>query len=95
MIDLSIIFGMAGAPVITALTELVKRTFPSLSSRYFPLISVVIGICLNLGIAAALAVDLRLAAVTGILAGLAASGLYSWVKNVVEQKIDSAKGERS
>ena len=77
MIDPSALLGLAGVPVTTALTELVKRAVPELPARFVPVVALAISLGLNAGLAPGLGVDLRTALVMGLVAGLAASGLYS------------------
>jgi hypothetical protein len=75
--------GMAGVPLIVALTEMIKRVFPEVSPRWYPMIAVMIGMTLNLlgtyvgGAGPVAAVNALLA---GLVAGLAAVGLYSGTK---------------
>jgi len=79
--------GMAGVPLIVALTEMIKRVFPEVSPRWYPVIAVMIGMTLNLlgtyvggGAGPVAAVNAMLA---GLAAGLAAVGLYSGTKAAV------------
>jgi hypothetical protein len=77
VIDPSALLGLAGVPVTTALTELVKRAFPELPARFVPLVALAFSLALNVGLAPRLGVDVTTALVMGLVAGLAASGLYS------------------
>lgn len=84
------LIGLAGAPFVAALTELIKRTFPELRERWYPLVAVIWGLVLNLGWAAVeiysgmtqqnRVVVLAVALILGLMAGLSASGLYSGAK---------------
>jgi hypothetical protein len=77
--------GMAGVPLIVALIEMIKRVFPEISPRWYPVIAVLIGGILNVvgayagGAAGPAAANALLA---GLVAGLAAVGLYSGTKAV-------------
>ena len=71
--------GVGSIPLIVGLTQLSKGFI--LDTRYYPVISVVAGIILNILIAMALGplnrADIVIATLQGTMAGLAASGLYS------------------
>lgn len=69
--------GMAGVPVVVALVEVVKGVVPGLGERWYPVVSLVVGVGFNVAVSWYLGGDLFLAGVTGLVAGLAASGLYS------------------
>ncbi len=73
--------GLSGIPLIQALVALVKTTMPSLAASYYPSISIAWGVALNLLLAYLLQSDLRIAAVVGLVAGLAASGLFAIAKS--------------
>ena len=72
--------GIAGVPVIVALVELVKLVFPGLEPRYYPLVAIGWGLLVNLGLMGYSGAAPIEAAAVGILAALAASGLYSQAK---------------
>lgn len=75
--DVGPVFGPAGVPIVLALVELVKRTVEP-PGRLVPLISVAIGVALNALVGVALLdVPPANAVLTGLVVGLAASGLYS------------------
>ena len=73
------VLGLAGVPLLVALTQMFKPFVPS--ARWYPLLAVCFGLVLNLLVAWAMSINGRAewaaAALMGILAGLAASGLYS------------------
>jgi hypothetical protein len=77
--QLSDFVGLLGVPVIVALVEVLK---PWLSKEITPIVAIVIGILINLVVAwrSPPTFDPILAVLLGIVAGLAASGLYSGVK---------------
>ena len=77
MIDPSALLGLAGVPVTTALTELVKRAVPELPARFLPLVALLFSLAINLGLGVRLGADPTTSLVMGLVAGLAASGLYS------------------
>lgn len=75
--------GLAGFPIITALIEMGKRSFPEVTERWWPLVALVLGVGLNVGIAYSRGTDMTLALLVGIVTGLAASGLYSQTKTTI------------
>jgi hypothetical protein len=80
-----LLFSTLLAPLVTGLTELLKRTFP-VPKRYIPISSFLIG--LGVGFIAApltdMNTDLRLW--SGGIAGLAATGLYEIGKKSKKSK---------
>jgi hypothetical protein len=82
--ELAELLTVAGvAVVVTILLEVIKRAMgwtPDLTDRFAPLLAVVLGIALGTGFAAYQGADLVLGAITGLLAGASASGLYDNVK---------------
>lgn len=81
--ELRELFGIAGVPVIVALVEVVKRVRPEVADGWYPLFALGFGIGLNLLLGWKLGTDPVVAGVTGLVAGLAASGLYSQARAVV------------
>lgn len=71
--------GLAAAPIITALVAAIGSAMPALPRRAYPLLAVGIGVSWNVGASAALGELTWLAPIVGVVAGLAASGLYSGV----------------
>lgn len=78
------LIGLTGVPLIVALVEAVKRVFPGLEQRWYPLVALACGEGLNLALALTQGQDWRAALVLGLIAGLAASGLYSGGKALAE-----------
>ncbi len=72
--------GLAGVPLIVALVEALKAAFPALPARFYPFVSMAVGIVLNLVLTWILGGDYRTAAIVGMAAGLGAAGLFSWSK---------------
>jgi len=76
---LKALVGLGGVPFIVGLTEVFKPFF--LDKRVYPVLSIFWGLAINLGIAWGLGWSSRMevvaAILTGVLAGLAACGLYS------------------
>jgi hypothetical protein len=70
--------GLAGIPFIVALVQLLKNTWPTIPSHYWPAIVLLVSVILNLALAWQLAGNLGTAVLVGIVTGLSASGLYSW-----------------
>jgi hypothetical protein len=73
--------GLAGVPIIAALVQALKGYLPS--DRYNPLLALVLGVALNVGIAYQLRTDVGLALIVGVVAGLSASGLYSYARTAI------------
>ncbi len=78
--ELSDFIGLAGIPLIVALVQVAKSWVSE--DRYYPVLAVAMGLILNLGIAQARGADLPTAMMMGLVAGLAASGLYSQGKTL-------------
>ncbi len=73
------IVALGGVPLIVGLVEMVKPFIRD--SRYYPLIAVGYGLIINLVAAVAMGnrafTEIFGAVISGVMAGLAASGLYS------------------
>ncbi len=69
--------GLAGAPLVQALVEATKRTFPQLPARWYVAVSVAWGVLLNLALAYLLSTDLRVGAVVGVVTGLLTAGIFA------------------
>jgi small-conductance mechanosensitive channel len=78
--------GLAGAPVIAALIQVIKPYVED--KKAYPIIAIVLGLLFNFVATIALnttsLVDLVAAGFLGLLAGLGASGLYSDAKTYKE-----------
>ena len=73
------IIGLGGVPVILGLIQVFK---PFISdTRWYPIVAIVIGLVINVGAAFSIGItnrlDVAIAIIAAITAGLAASGLYS------------------
>lgn len=79
--ELTDVIGLAGVPLIVALVQVTKAWV--VEERLYPVLALVLGLALNIGLAAARGSDLPAAVLLGIVAGLAASGLYSQGKTIV------------
>ncbi len=77
MIDPMSLVGIAGAPLVIALVQLVRVTEPGLPSRYVPALTLLLAVLLNLFLATLVGTPLTLALIVGLVTGLTASGLYS------------------
>jgi len=75
--------GLAGVPLLVALTEATKQVVPDLPSRYHPLVVLAWSVLLNVGLGAYVGADPVLGALTALVAALAAVGLYSGGRAVV------------
>ncbi len=73
--DLNQLWGLGLIPLIVALVEVCKQFIPD--KRFYPLIAVILGMAGNVGIGWAIGESLIVAAILGLIAGLAACGLYS------------------
>jgi hypothetical protein len=82
--DIAQLIGLAGVPVLAALIQAIKTALPSVDARYWPVASIVIGIGYNLALGALMGEALGIAAVVGLVAGLAASGLYSQARTAIQ-----------
>lgn len=69
--------GLAATPIITALVGALGAAVPALPRRAYPLVAVVIGVAWNVTACAASGDIGWPAPLFGVVAGLAASGLYS------------------
>jgi len=80
--DLTSLVGLAGVPVVSALTAWVKTTMGNkLPDAYYPSVSIVWGVVLNVVLAVLLFTDWRASVIVGVVTGLAASGLYATAKH--------------
>ena len=82
--EVSELLTLAGAAiVVTILTEVIKRalamTEPQVA-RFGPLLSVVLGVAICIGASLYAGAELVAGALTGLLAGASASGVYSYTK---------------
>ncbi len=77
MIDPMSLIGLAGAPLVVALVQLIRVTWPGVPSRLLPALTLGVAIALNVGLAPMVGADWRLAVLVGVVTGLTASGLYS------------------
>ena len=75
------VIGLAGVPLIVALVQVAKAWVAE--ERYYPLMALGMGLGLNVGVALARGRDVPTALLLGLVAGLAASGLYSQGKTMV------------
>jgi hypothetical protein len=72
-----ILIGLPAAPIIVALVAAIGQALPSMPRRAYPLLSTALGIAWNVAAAATAGEPLPVAALAGVVVGLAASGLYS------------------
>jgi hypothetical protein len=84
--EVSELLTLAGAAiVVTILTEVIKRAL-ALSeaqiARFGPLLSVLLGVAVCVGASLYAGADIVVGALTGMLAGASASGVYSYAKAV-------------
>ncbi len=74
--DLKAFIGIAGAPLVVALVELVKWVIPGIPARFWPTIALLWAVALNFFIAWRLATDFYLAGFAGIVTALVAMKFY-------------------
>ncbi len=79
------LIGLAGVPFVVALTEAVKVVVPELPSRFYPLVALAWALGVNLLAAHVFSLPYVEAAVEGVAAGLAASGLYSATRTALRK----------
>lgn len=72
-------YGLAGAPIVVALVQVLKAAWPRLDGRWYPAVTLAVAIVFNMFLALAMGSDPILAVLVGMVTGLAASGLYSHV----------------
>lgn len=75
-IELKDLYGLAGIPVVMALTQVAKAWV--VDRRFYPVISVLFGILLNVALGWILQTNLVAAVIVGLVTGLSASGAYSY-----------------
>jgi hypothetical protein len=69
-------------PLITAIVEVIKRTFPVLGNRFIPLVSMVVGIGAGL-----LLIEVSIVGgFVGLILGLSACGLFEISKTTIAGK---------
>jgi hypothetical protein len=94
-IDLTAYVGLSGATIVVILVQLVKNASgmtEEMQIKYLPFVSILMGIAWNALILLGMAQFPRTSSgfatmiVIGLLTGLAASGLYSGVKNYITPK---------
>ncbi len=77
-----VLVGMAAVPVITGILQAVKSFVPA---RFLPFAAMSIGVVWNVGLTAGTDEFARSTIFLGVVIGLAASGLYSAGRTVVEE----------
>lgn len=80
--DLSALIGVSGVPLITALTQWCKLLFPDMSPRLLAAVPIIWGLVINLGLTYTHLQDWPIHVALGVIAGLAAEGLYSTFQTV-------------
>lgn len=81
--DVQQMYGLLGIPVVVGLTQVVKQAFPQADNRFWPAVSLALGVALNLSVGAVLGLPLGSSALLGLVVGLSASGLYSHVTTLL------------
>lgn len=79
------IFLAVFVPITTGVVEVIKQFTGEKSSRFLPLISLITGLVITLGVAP-LSFSLTDKIIYGLIVGLSASGLYDGVKTLKQEK---------
>lgn len=82
--DVREFIGLAGVPVIVGLVEVGKLWVKD--SRWYPVMALACGVGLNVAVALILGRPVPEGILTGVVAGLAAGGLYSGVRAGLEPR---------
>jgi len=90
MNDDTVLVGLAAAPVITALVQMLK---PWLPERTWPLAALAFGVLWNVGFTVGTEEFGRATVFLGIATGLAAAGLYS-AQRAVRETLNGGKEEQ-
>lgn len=81
--------GAAGIGLVIALTNVTKKFLND--ERWFPVISIALGICWNTMLVFVFSGDYRKALIDGVVTGLSAAGLYSMVGSSTRADIKAGK----
>ena len=87
----TVVLGLAAAPFITALLQMLKPFVKD--ARLYPLMAIAVGVLWNVGFTVGTDEFSRATVFLGLAAGLSASGLYSAVAPGVELARDRLNGE--
>lgn len=85
LINNAVIVAVALAPITTGLIEVAKQTL-NINNRYLPILSLLVGILVAVGIALGTNQDIVQYVLVGIIGGLGSSGLYDQRKITKEDK---------
>jgi Bacteriophage A118-like holin, Hol118 len=85
LLEQVLMFSTLLAPLVTALMELLKRTFP-IPKKYIPVTSFFIGLLIGLLASPFTSMNIELRLWSGGIAGLAATGLYEIGKKSKKSK---------
>lgn len=77
--DLTSLIGLAGAPTVERMVQYLRKHW-KLDEHLTAPVSLIIGVLMNLGLAAYLTGDLKTAFLVGILTGFSASGWHEITK---------------
>ena len=69
---------------------LIKHAIPAIPNRFIPLICAVIGLGVNIWVNLSVSPEIL---VTGLVSGVAATGMFEMVRNLIGGKSDEEKGE--
>jgi hypothetical protein len=78
--DLKEFYGIVGAPVVVGAVELIKRIFPGLEARFYPIIAFLWAEIINLSIAYVMHFDYATSAIVGFITTLIACGAFQYGK---------------
>lgn len=85
LLEQVLMFSTLLAPLVTALMELLKRTFP-IPKKYIPITSFIVGLLIGLLASPFTSMNIELRLWSGGIAGLAATGLYEIGKKSKKSK---------
>ena len=69
---------------------LIKHAIPAIPNRFIPLLCAVIGLGVNIWVNLSFSPEIL---VTGLVSGVAATGMFEMVRNLIGGKSDEEKGE--
>ena len=87
--NLSDFWYLGGIPLVIGIVQIFKLWITD--TRWYPVIAIIFGIILDVGIGLAILEPLAASIVAGIIVGLAASGLYSGGSTLAEGKLADKK----
>lgn len=81
-VELGTLYGAGSIPLIVAVVQVFKGLIPD--TRWYAMLALIFGIAINMGIGSYLNTPVIVATIQGLVAGLSASGLYSFGSTLKE-----------